>query len=65
MNNTRADSPMVLNVQEASAVLKVSPNTIRKAIHDGQIHAVRIGGRKFLIPRNELERLLCRPANTE
>ena len=63
MNPNSPAPSLVFNVQEAATVLKVSPNTVRKAIHDGQIHAIRIGGRKFLIPRDELERLLRRPSD--
>jgi excisionase family DNA binding protein len=62
MNDATHDYQLVFDVLEAATALKLSPNTIRKAIHDGQIFAIRIG-RKFLIPRSELERLLRRPTD--
>lgn len=57
MVNTSPDSSLVLTVPETAKALKLSPNSIRKAIHEGRIHAIRLG-RKFLIPRAELEKML-------
>ena len=61
MNDKQREIRLVFDVPEVAAALKLSPNTVRKAIHEGQIHAIRIG-RKFLIPLDELERLLSRPS---
>jgi excisionase family DNA binding protein len=61
VSNDKRDIRMVFDVPEAAAALKLSPNTVRKAIHEGQLYAIRIG-RKYVIPRSELERLLSRPS---
>jgi excisionase family DNA binding protein len=57
MNEVNRDVPLVMNVAQVSAALQLSENSVRKAIHEGTIFALRIG-RKFLVPRTELERLL-------
>jgi excisionase family DNA binding protein len=61
VNDKQRDIRLVFDVPEVAAALKLSPNTVRKAIHEGQLYAIRIG-RKYLIPRSELERLLSRPS---
>lgn len=44
-------------VSEAAQVLGLSTQTIRAEIHAGRLPAFRIG-RKFLLPRNAIEKLV-------
>ena len=48
---------LVLSVDEAAAVLKVSPSTVWKSIKCGDIRSIRLGSR-VLVPRSEIERLV-------
>lgn len=50
-------SSLALSVSEAACALKVSPITVYRSIWRGEIRAVRIG-RRLLVPRTALERLL-------
>ena len=43
---------------EIAAMLGVSLATIERMIHAGKLRAVRVGRRRILVPRTELERLL-------
>jgi excisionase family DNA binding protein len=43
---------------EAASALGVSTSTIHRLIRTGALRAVRIGERRSVIPRDELERLL-------
>jgi excisionase family DNA binding protein len=51
------DAQHVLTVDEAAVLLRVSRNTAYEAVKRGEIPAVKIG-RRLLIPRAALERLL-------
>ena len=53
-----------LSVEEVAAVLGISRNTAYAAVQRGEIPAVRIG-RKLLIPRRALDRLLSGRNGTE
>ncbi len=43
---------------EVAKILGVSLSTIGRMIHAGKLRAVRVGRRRILVPRTELERLL-------
>jgi excisionase family DNA binding protein len=40
--------PLTYSIAECAAVLKVSRRTVSNAIHNGQLPAVRIGGRVLI-----------------
>ena len=46
------------SVEEAAALLGISPWTVRSYIRDGKLKAVRLG-RRVLIEETELERLVA------
>ena len=48
--------PMYLTIKELAAILRVDHKTIRNAIRDGRIEAVRVG-RAFRIPTTAIEQL--------
>jgi excisionase family DNA binding protein len=56
---------IALTTPEAARELKVSVNTLLKWVKQGRVPAVRIGGRKYLFSRIELEKLIAgrKPAN--
>lgn len=55
----------LLHVKEAAAELGVHPSTLRRAIHHGELDAVRLGrGGRFRVSRDALERFL-RPVTHE
>ena len=60
MEHPEAVEPLALtlSVKEAALRLGVAPNTVYLAVCRGDIHAVRIG-RRIVIPRASLERLLA------
>ena len=43
---------------EVADMLGVSLATIERMIHAGKLRAIRVGRRRILVPRTELERLL-------
>lgn len=47
----------MLNIDEAAAVLRVHPETLRRFIREGKISACKIGRRK-LISKNEMEKFI-------
>jgi excisionase family DNA binding protein len=47
---------------DAAAMLGVSVSTLRRMIKARHVRTVRVGGRRQLIPREELERVLT-PGN--
>lgn len=49
--------PLVLTVEEARKLLRLSRGLMYEAIHSGQIPSMRIG-RRILIPRARLEEML-------
>ena len=53
----RTKSAKLLRTSEAAHELGLHPITVRRWIHDGKIHAVRVG-REARIPQTEVERLL-------
>ena len=48
-----------LKIEEAAKVLGISRNTAYDAVKSGQLPTVRIG-RRFLVPKAALERLLMK-----
>lgn len=50
------DEPELLTVSQAAEACNATSQTIRNWIRSGRLHGVRIGNR-FLIPRDEIERL--------
>ena len=62
---THAFDKGLLHVKEAAAELDVHPSTIRRAIHGGELEAVRLGTRGgYRVTRDALERFL-RPVTHE
>lgn len=53
---TRMDESELLTVSQAAEACNATRQTIRNWIKSGRLHGVRIGNR-FLIPRDEIERL--------
>ena len=45
-------------VSEAAKILRFSPMTLYRWIHDGKIKAVRFGTRSYRVKKNHLEELL-------
>jgi excisionase family DNA binding protein len=57
----KADKSL-LQVKEAAEILDLSPITVRRAIHDGELAAVRLGSNgRYRVRRDALEAFL-RPA---
>jgi excisionase family DNA binding protein len=48
---------VVLTVPEAAGILRVSANTLYRSVARGEVRSIRIG-RRLLIPRVQLEKLL-------
>jgi excisionase family DNA binding protein len=53
-----------LTVPEAARILRVDPATVYRAIRDDVFPAVRIGRRRYVVPRAALERLIELAAET-
>lgn len=53
MSQTTHDDEL-LTVEEAAELVKVHPNTIRNAIRDGRLPAIRLGARIIRIRKAEL-----------
>jgi excisionase family DNA binding protein len=51
------DLPAVMLVEEAAAVLRLGRNATYESVRRGEIPSIRIG-RRLLIPKSGLERLL-------
>lgn len=49
---------------EVARLLGLSRNSVYKAVHNGEIPSVRVGGR-YLIPRGALEAMLARASVKE
>ena len=63
---THALDKVLLRVKEAAAELGVHPSTVRRAIHHGELDAVRLGrGGRYRVSRDALERFLRPVARTE
>ena len=54
-------SSLVVTVAEAAELLRISQASVRSAIKRGQLHAVMVG-RRLLIPRYAIDRLLEVPS---
>ena len=52
------DSPVVLTVEEAAKILKISRGSAYEACRKGDIPTLRIG-RRLLVPRARLEAMLA------
>lgn len=57
-----------LTTKETAALLSISAKTVRRLIREQRLHAVRIGARRYLVPRDSIDRFLrieegpaCRP----
>ncbi len=57
MSVTDQRGSLGLTMRETQRELRISETTLRQAIKNGEIHAIRIG-RRVIIPRASLERLL-------
>ncbi|MQF69591.1 helix-turn-helix domain-containing protein [SAR202 cluster bacterium AD-804-J14_MRT_500m] len=62
--NTAIEHRLVLTVDEVAESLGVGRNTAYEAVHRGEIPALRIG-RRILVPRAALERLLKQTGEPE
>ena len=51
--------PDVLTVPECASFLRVGKNAVYAAIRDGRLRAIRVTGRRLLVPRRALELFLC------
>lgn len=49
-----------LTTQEASRELRVHPNTLLTWVKQGKVPCVRLGGRKLLFSRKEIEAVISR-----
>ena len=50
---------IALNSQEAAMQLRISQNTLMRWVKAGKVPAIRLGGRKLLFSRREIERLVA------
>lgn len=50
--------PLAVDVREAARLLCVSPFTIRRMVHDGRLHPVRVGRSRVLVSFAELVALV-------
>ncbi len=50
--------PLAYEKPEATVLLHISASTLDRMIKNGELRVVRIGKRRTVIPRAELERLL-------
>jgi excisionase family DNA binding protein len=53
----KASTPDVLTVEEAGEILRLSRCSAYQAVNRGELPAIRIG-RRLLVPRQALERML-------
>ncbi len=58
------DTPLVLTIAEAAKLLSCCERTIRRAIKTGRIPHLRVYGRKVVVPRAALDRLLAGDIDT-
>ena len=56
--------PSVLTVEEMAEVLRISRGSAYEAVRRGEIPAIRIG-RRFIVPRTALERMLGEAESAE
>lgn len=60
MDDQKASSEEFLTIEEFAVLLRIHPQTVRRSIKKGRIHAFRIGigiRSGFRIPRSELSRM--------
>jgi excisionase family DNA binding protein len=53
--------PEYYTTAEAAEKLRITPAGVVKRIERGQLTAVRLGGRRWLIPRASVDALLLQP----
>ena len=53
------DSPAVLTIPETARLLRCCEKTVWRGIASGRIPSLRIHGRKIVVPRPALDRLLA------
>ena len=53
---------LTLNINEVAAALGISRNAAYQACNKGEIPAIRIG-KRLLVPKNQLERMLSKGGN--
>jgi excisionase family DNA binding protein len=49
----------LLTVEEVASMLRVHHSTVRRFIADGQLTALRLGGKVYRISRDDVERFLA------
>lgn len=57
VHNSRSDEQLLIPLGQASRMLGITKQTLRKHIKDGLIKAVKVGTRAF-VPRAEMDRIL-------
>jgi len=60
MSDSTSTDRLTLTVEEAARMLGLSRGSVYEAAHSGDIPTIRIG-RRILVPRVALERMLERP----
>lgn len=55
--SSKSDQPIVLTINEAAAILRVSRQSAYEAARRGEIPTIKIG-RRLLVPRARLEKLI-------
>jgi excisionase family DNA binding protein len=63
-SSTSIPTSATMSVPEAGRLLGVSRETAYKAVHAGQIPALRIG-KRLVVPREAFERLMAEPAGLQ
>jgi len=61
--DSKSSEPLVLTVEEARQVLRLSRGSMYEAIRRGEAPGIRIG-RRILVPRAALQRLLDDASHT-
>ncbi|WP_328847776.1 helix-turn-helix domain-containing protein [Mycolicibacterium austroafricanum] len=56
----RREQPELLTINEAAALLRVHPRTVRRFIEDGRLPGYQLGGRVVRVRRDDLTKLLTR-----
>ena len=63
---TYAHEKQLLHIKEAAAELDVNPSTIRRAIHAGDLEALRLGpAGRYRVTRQALTQFLAPTTNTQ
>jgi excisionase family DNA binding protein len=53
-----SEPPMVYTIGEAARILKISPRLIERELSEGKLKGARLGRRRIVIPRFEIDRYL-------